>query len=93
MHTLPDGWRFDGNLESPTFTPSFLHRGLKTVWKGCEWTGEWRRDEKGNTIPRVCHYNLTAGMIHFHIDSTHPLAGKVVPLPELPVSVRETIKA
>ncbi|MEQ1890287.1 MAG: DUF6527 family protein [Alphaproteobacteria bacterium] len=25
IHRLPDGWRFDGNLESPTFTPSFKH--------------------------------------------------------------------
>lgn len=25
MHPLPDGWKFDGNLESPTFEPSFRH--------------------------------------------------------------------
>lgn len=25
MHPLPDGWAFDGNLENPTFTPSFKH--------------------------------------------------------------------
>jgi Family of unknown function (DUF6527) len=24
-HPLPDGWAFDGNLDSPTFTPSFKH--------------------------------------------------------------------
>lgn len=27
MHPLPDRWQFDGNLEAPTFSPSFLHRG------------------------------------------------------------------
>jgi hypothetical protein len=25
MHPLPDGWTFDGNLEKPTFAPSFKH--------------------------------------------------------------------
>lgn len=25
MHPLPDGWTFDGNVEMPTFSPSFLH--------------------------------------------------------------------
>lgn len=24
-HPLPDGWKFDGNMESPTFSPSFKH--------------------------------------------------------------------
>jgi len=28
LHPLPDnGWQFDGNLECPTFTPSFKHSG------------------------------------------------------------------
>jgi len=27
MHPLPDGWQFDGNLEKPTFSPSFKHDG------------------------------------------------------------------
>jgi hypothetical protein len=63
MHPLPDGWTFDGNLEAPTFTPSFLH----------SWgTG------------KVCHYNLIAGWLQFCPDSTHGLAGKTVPLPDLP---------
>lgn len=24
-HSLPDGWSFNGNLERPTFSPSFKH--------------------------------------------------------------------
>lgn len=31
MHVLPwrrGGWSFDGNLDAPTFTPSFRHRGV-----------------------------------------------------------------
>lgn len=27
MHKLPDSWNFDGNLEEPTYTPSFKHSG------------------------------------------------------------------
>lgn len=27
MHPLPDSWKFNGNLESPTFNPSFKHEG------------------------------------------------------------------
>lgn len=26
IHTLPDRWQFDGNLEKPTFSPSFITR-------------------------------------------------------------------
>ena len=84
MHRLPDSWTFDGNLESPTFTPSFRHSGIKQVWVNGEWTGEWERDASGNTVPFVCHYNLISGILHFCNDSTHVLASKTVPLPELP---------
>jgi len=35
MHPLPDSWTFNGNLESPTFSPSFLH-----TWK---YAGQDRR--------------------------------------------------
>ena len=33
MHRLPDTWTFNGDLESPTFSPSFKHSG---------WIGEER---------------------------------------------------
>lgn len=38
---------------------------------------------------RVCHYHLTAGVMDFCTDSTHALAGKKVPLPDLPEHMRE----
>jgi hypothetical protein len=84
MHPLPDKWTFDGNLENPTFTPSFKQSGIKTEYVNGKWTGEWIRDAQGNTVPFVCHYILTSGQLHFCDDSTHALAGKVVPLPDLP---------
>jgi len=84
MHQLPDSWAFDGNLENPTFTPSFKHSGVQTVKSGGKWTGEFVRDANGSTVPFVCHYVLTAGVLNFCADSTHGLAGKSVPLPKLP---------
>jgi hypothetical protein len=84
VHKLPDSWRFDGNLEKPTFTPSFKHEGIQRVFVNGEWTGEWKRDAKGNTIPYICHYILTAGVLNFCGDCSHALVGKSVPLPELP---------
>lgn len=84
MHVLPPSWKFDGNLECPTFDPSFRHQGMRCEFKDYKWTGEWIRDAQGKTIPVTCHYNLVAGQLRFHANSTHQLAGKVVPLPVLP---------
>ncbi len=84
MHVLPSSWNFDGNLESPTFTPSFRHSGVKTVYEDGKWTGDWARDANGNTVPFVCHYTLILGTLHFCNDSTHALASTSVPLPDLP---------
>jgi uncharacterized protein DUF6527 len=89
VHTLPDSWKFDGNLESPTFHPSFLHTMIRREFKDGNWTGEWLRDSEGKTIPAVCHYTLTSGQLHFHADSTHALAGQVIPLPKLPDGLRD----
>ena len=30
MHPLPDSWSFDGDLEKPTFKPSFRHTGYSS---------------------------------------------------------------
>lgn len=82
MHKLPDGWTFDGNLEKPTFRPSFKHSGILRVF--VDGTGEWVRDADGKPIPFICHYHLSAGQLQFCGDSTHALAGKTVALPFLP---------
>jgi hypothetical protein len=89
LHPLPDSWQFNGNLESPTFTPSFKHSGFQRVFVNGAWTGEWVRDINGNTIPFVCHYVLTAGVLNFCGDCTHELAGKSVPMPDLPYELTD----
>lgn len=85
MHSLPDTWKFDGNIDSPSFTPSFKHEGYQIVC-GADgrWTGEWKRDASGNPIPYVCHYILTAGRLNFCGDCTHDLKNRNIPLPPLP---------
>lgn len=73
LHNLPvniiedinkPSWNFDGNLESPTLSPSILTHG-------------------GGAYS-TCHSFLKAGVFDFLIDSTHPLAGQKVPIPDLP---------
>jgi len=90
MHPLPNTWQFDGNIEKPTFNPSFKHEGLQTVKdSNGKWLGEWVRDSAGNTIKEICHYHLHGGMLMFCPDCTHELSGKTVPLPELPEFYRD----
>lgn len=69
-------WTFNGDLERPTFTPSIL-----VTYNGPD---AGQVDEDGfRAPPAVCHSYVTDGSIRFLDDCTHPLAGQVVPLPEL----------
>lgn len=69
----PNGaqWAFDGNLDQPTFNPSM------NISIGPWPDGRMER----------CHYFLHGGKLMFCEDSTHALAGQIVPLPEVPESV------
>lgn len=91
IHRLPDGWEFDGNLEAPTFRPSFKHEGHITEKVDGKWTGDWVRDGNGNLVPFVCHYVVTSGAIQYCADSTHSLAGKTIPMPVLPEHLRDEL--
>jgi hypothetical protein len=97
-HPLPDTWKFNGDLERPTFRPSFKHTGTQ-IARGPdgEWNGNWlMKDEHGNvveakcsteklrTIPWCCHYVITSGIVHYQGDCTHDLKGKVRLMPPLP---------
>ncbi len=71
MHRLPPPprWTFNGDLVKPTFSPSFAHSV---------------RDPDGEVATEICHYILADGVLNFCGDSTHALAGKSVPLPDIP---------
>lgn len=42
------------------------------------------RHNWGKGGARVCHYVLTAGVLNYCGDCTHPMAGQSVPLPPIP---------
>lgn len=75
-HTLPIerdrklSWVWDGNVQSPTFTPSLLRYGAK----GPNWE---------ILIPR-CHSFIKSGKWEFLADCDHELAGQTVNMVTLP---------
>jgi len=71
-----NNWSFNNDLDKPTFSPS-----VKVTYpanpEASEEFKEWRTE-------RICHYFLTDGVISYCSDCTHSMAGKTVPLPDLP---------
>lgn len=79
-HLLPDkGWKFNGDLDSPGFTPSFLHTFTRFESYDDRGVGI------GPRIKRICHYILTDGQLQFQPDCWHDLKSLTVPLPDLPM--------
>ncbi len=77
--TKPGGrvcWSWNGNIDSPAFTPSMLI--LRGKFADPNFVGKSSKSD-------VCHYFLTDGKLKFCSDSTHELAGKTVELPDWPV--------
>lgn len=76
LHVIrPDGWEWNGNETAPTITPA-----LRFIMS--------RLDKNGNVSVVVsCHYSLIGGMLRFDTFSSHPLAGRIVPLPYIPMWV------
>lgn len=81
------GWSFNGDYERPTFKPSVLvrtghfipdHQG-PACW--CTYNAE-HPDDSAPFKCALCHSFVTDGRIQFLGDSTHPLAGQTVELPE-----------
>lgn len=61
-------WQFNGNMDSPTFTPSLLCR---TEYGGGVY---------GPSKKHVCHLFVTNGQIQYLSDCTHAYAGRTVPV-------------
>lgn len=78
-HLLPDRWQFNGDLDRPSFTPSFLH--TFTRFDGYDDRGLGI----GPPIERTCHYILTDGQLQYQADCWHDLKSQTVPLPDLPM--------
>lgn len=73
-------WTFDGNLDRPTFTPS-MNIKINTPDMG--------KDYQPDVSSSVCHYFLKEGNLQFLGDCTHAMKGQTVPLPELPMHLRD----
>jgi len=78
------GWEFNGDLESPTFSPSML---MRTNYDIAAFN---RAEKEGRTFPvnmprveYVCHSYVRNGRIEFLNDCTHSLKGQTVDLPEI----------
>lgn len=80
-HLLPETWEFDGNTVAPTFRPSFAQTFV-------HWTSGIGPDGlgRGERQVRTCHYNVTAGELHFHFDSWHRRSD-VVAMPPIPADL------
>jgi hypothetical protein len=81
-------WKFNGNKEKPTFTPSILVRydhlseeGRKISFEFKEKNGRFPTiDELPYDINEVCHSFITDGKIRYLNDCTHHLKGQTVEL-------------
>ena len=70
----PKAWTWNGDLDCPTFAPSIL---VSYRW------GEAQIEQR-------CHTFIRDGLIEFLGDCSHGLAGKTVPLPDLPDRWRDS---
>lgn len=87
----PAKWGFNGDLQSPTFTPSLLVRSghyvpnykSQTCW--CTYNKEQieKGEEPADVECYICHSFIRNGNIEFLSDCTHKLAGKQIELPEI----------
>lgn len=73
-------WGYNGDPETPTFTPSILVRGIQPITD--EERDKIMSGERVEKRPLVCHSFVTDGRIQFLADCTHALAGQTVELPD-----------
>lgn len=84
-------WKFDGNYEAPTFTPSVLVQGghFAPGWTEgdgcwCKWNQE-NPDEAVRFVCARCHSHVRGGMIEFLGDCSHELKGQSVKMEAEPL--------
>ena len=91
--TGPRAWGWNQSTERPTLTPS-IRIGYVKEPPLDPVTNDFKRGTYGQYLKgpdgrllgakdMVCHSFVTDGQIQYCSDSTHDLAGKTVPLPEL----------
>lgn len=86
LHVFDERWKFDGNYEEPTFTPSLRTSSGHYVTGAprqpdgkCGWC-ESAKARGVESICGVCHLNVHKGKLMFHMDCTHSMRGQAVPM-------------
>lgn len=88
-HAINDSWSFNGNYDSPTFSPSILVRGTEYTKKGWDEYDEWTKTKimppsgRFETIPTICHSFVRDGKIEYLSDCTHELAGQTLEIEDI----------
>lgn len=82
------GWKFNGDAERPTFSPSVLVRSghyIPQHGPECWCTYNAKHTEAPSRFKcSQCHSFVTDGRIQFLSDCSHELAGQTLDLPEFP---------
>lgn len=88
QHVLP--WKFNGDLERPTLTPSILERTGHYCHTppvpgncACDFQDRYPGEDPWEWPCMVCHSFVRDGRIQFLSDCTHALAGQTVDLPDM----------
>lgn len=94
----PNPWGWNGDVNAPTFSPSVLitsghyvstHKPGDPCW--CTYN-EKQKATGGRLAPfkcKQCHSFVEGGRIRFLDDCSHELRGQTVPLPDLPMHMRD----
>jgi hypothetical protein len=70
-HGFDERWKFNGDYDKPTFTPSLLVNAHLS------------EEAKKNPYNKRCHLFMTDGKIRFLGDCEHELAGKTVEMEDI----------
>ena len=69
-HDIPTPrWGFDGNISSPTFTPSVRL---------------YVTDPETKKETTICHFNVTGGKLVLHGDCQHEMKGQTIEMADIP---------
>lgn len=83
-------WKWNNNVDLPTFSPSVLVTGTILTNKGERDYEKWLANGARQPAPKFeskdtrCHTFIKEGQVQFLNDCTHSLAGQTLPLPDLP---------
>lgn len=85
----PRGWKFNNDVEKPTFEPSILVTTTAFTKEGQADYEKWSKEGfpnrsgvKFDSEPVRCHSYVRDGKIQFLDDCTHELKGQTIPLGE-----------